>query len=70
MDHMSFDPQWPLIALIAILLMGPSLMALTFLGMTDSLLAPTSAVFFSFVASWALCVFVLRFKRRLGQGGM
>lgn len=60
---MSFDPMWPLIVLIAMLLMGPLLLVVALLNMTDSLLAATSAIVLSFIAAWAVCVFVSRSRR-------
>ena len=66
-DFMSFDPMWPLIVLIAMLLMGPLLMVVALLNMTDSLLAATSAIVLSFVAAWAVCVVVSRSRRSMGQ---
>lgn len=68
MDFLSFNPMWPLIVLIAMLLMGPLLMVVTLLNMTDSLLAATCAILLAFVASWAVCVFASRLKQRgVGQ---
>jgi len=62
-DFMSFDPMWPLIVLIAMLFMGPLLMVVALLNMTDSLLAATSAIVLSFFAAWAVCAFVSRSRR-------
>jgi hypothetical protein len=64
---MSFDPMWPLIVLIAMLLMGPLLMVVAFLNMTDSLIAATSAIVLSFIAAWAVCVFASRYTRGIGS---
>jgi hypothetical protein len=61
MERTSSEPHWPLISLIAVLFMGPSLMVVTFLNLTDTLLGPTGAVAASFLASWALCSLVFRF---------
>jgi VIT1/CCC1 family predicted Fe2+/Mn2+ transporter len=55
--------MWPLIVLIAMLLMGPLLLVVALLNMTDSLLAATSAIVLSFIAAWAVCVFVSRSRR-------
>ena len=68
MDSAIFDPLWPMIVLIAVLFMGPALMVVALLNMTDSLLAPTTAIVLSFAASWALCLLVSRFKRRFSTG--
>ena len=67
MDFLSFDPMWPLIILIAMLFMGPLLMVVALLNMTDSLLAATCAILLAFVAAWVVCVFASRFKRDAGQ---
>jgi hypothetical protein len=65
MDNKSFDVPWTLIVLIAVLFMGPALMVVTLLNLSDSLMAPTSAILLSFAAAWALCGLASSLKRRV-----
>lgn len=67
MDFLSFDPMWPLIVLLAMLFMGPLLMVVALLNMTDSLWAATSAIFLAFVAAWAICFVASRSRRSIGS---